>query len=411
MKRKTTTLLLGITAIAALGIAYWQLCSYNEKEEEAALEDAMGEEILNVDTNSLTQVSFSINGQEETFSKKEEAWILERDETFPVDADQILLPAEQLSPLQAVRILENPGELSEYGLDEPQNELTLTDEEGTMTTVTIGDTNSSTGNAYVMLDQDDSLIYTIETTILSYFSDDLYDYAYSDEMPTLQVSEIIGVSTETDKGGYELYLEDAKWAVRDLSQSDEAISTSEAESEATDRSETGNLKAEDVFDEADEQTGRSMSADQDSVNDAMSSLGSLTYADYVEHNCTDDSKYGFDAADTILTIYYQVEAENDQAAEENETEAALEETENAESNETKASTEEETQTETSKEERSVSFHIGSTDSLGNYYVQMVGSAEVHTLSSSVLDNFLGKTMEDWEEELQESESEISETEE
>lgn len=37
-----------------------------------------------------------------------------------------------------------------------------------------------------------------------------------------------------------------------------------------------------------ELTGESKSADQETVNNAMSSLGSLAYAGFVEHNCTDD---------------------------------------------------------------------------------------------------------------------------
>lgn len=359
MKRKTTTLLLGITAIAALGIAYWQLCSYNEKEEAAALEDAAGEEILNIDTDNLCTISFLVAGQEKTFCRREDSWILEQDETFPVDEAQILTLAGQLTPLQAVRVLENAGDPSEYGLDRPQNELILTNEDGTVTTFTIGDMNSSTGDVYAMLNEDASIVYTIDSEFLASFSDDLYDYAYSDEMPLLQVSEIIGVSVETEAGGYELYLEDAQWQVREL-------------------------------------TGESKSADQETVNNAMSSLGSLAYADFVEHNCTDDSKYGFEETDTVLTIRYQVEDQSEMTAvlenNENETEYSSENTEtSAELNSEAGSTE----TETQKEERSVSFRIGTTDDLGNYYVQMTGSAEVHILSCTVLEKFLGKDTADW----------------
>lgn len=349
MKRKTTTLLLGITAIAALGIAYWQLCSYNEKEEEAALADAAGEEILNIDMESLDTISFMVAGQEKTFCRDEDSWILEQDETFPVDEAQILEVVGQLTPLQAVRVLENAGNPSEYGLDHPQNELILTNEEGTVTTLTIGDANSNTGDVYVMLNEDASVIYTIDSELLASFSDDLYDYAYSDEMPLLQVSEIVGVSMETGTDGYELYLEDAKWQIRELRQSDDGVMLS----------------------------GESKSADQDTVNTAMSSLGSLAYADFVEHNCTDDSKYGFEENDTVLTIRYQVEVQSETAAAELNSEAVS------------------TETETQKEERSVSFRIGTTDDLGNYYVQMTGSAEVHTLSSTVLEKFLGKDTTDW----------------
>lgn len=368
MKRKTTTLLLGITAIAALSIAYWQLCSYNEKEEAAALADAAGEEILNIDTDNLCTISFLIEGQEKTFCRDEDSWILEQDETFPVDEAQILEVVGQLTPLQAVRVLENAGNPSEYGLDHPQNELILTDEEGTVTTLAIGDANSGTGDVYVMLNEDASVVYTIDSELLASFSDDLYDYAYSDEMPLLQVSDIIGVSVETGADGYELYLEDAKWQVRELRQSDDGVMLS----------------------------GESKSADQDTVNTAMSSLGSLAYADFVEHNCTDDSEYGFEKNDTVLIIRYQVEKQGEMTAvlenKETETEYSSENTETfAELNSAEVSSE----TETQKEERSVSFRIGATDDLGNYYVQMTGSAEVHTLSSPVLEKFLGKDTTDW----------------
>lgn len=356
MKRKTATLLLGTAVIAGLAAAYSQLLSYNEKTEEAALEDAMGEEILYVDTASLVKVSFLINGQKETFEKTDETWKLERDNTFPVDEAQLLSPFIKLAPLQAVRILEDPEDPSEYGLTEPQNELTLTEEDGTVTTVTIGDTNSSIENAYVMLDQDPSVIYTVETTILSYLSDDLYDYAYSDEMPTLQVSDIVGASVDAEAGSYELYLEDAKWMVSD---------------------------------------GEQSPVDQDAVNDAMSGLGSLSYEDYIEHNCTDDTLYGFDEKNTVLTIHYQAEVEGEKIG---ETEAASEFETIEETDETEQNVSEEYQTETEAlmEERTVSFKIGTTDSLGNYYVQMIGSTEVHTLSSAVLEKFLEKTAEDWQ---------------
>lgn len=370
MKRKTTTLLLGITAIAALGIAYWQLCSYNEKEEAAALADAAGEEILNIDTESLGTISFVIAGQEKTFCRKEDSWILEQDETFPVDEAQILALAGQLAPLQAVRVLENAGNPSEYGLDSPQNEMILTNEDGTVTTLTIGDMNSSTGDVYVMLNGDASVVYTIDSELPDSFSDNLYDYAYSNEMPLLQVSEIVGVSMKTGTDGYELYLEDAKWQVRELRPSNDGVML----------------------------PGESQSADQDAVNTAMSSLGSIAYVDFVEHNCTDDSKYGFEKNDTVLTICYQVEIESETTAalesNEDETEYSSENTEVSAEN-AEVSTEGSTETEMQKEERSVSFRIGATDDLGNYYVQMTGSAEVHTLSSTVLENFLGKDTADW----------------
>lgn len=409
MKRKPITLLVGVAVIAGLTGAYVVLKSHNEKIEEAALEEASGEEILSVDSDSISKISFYINGMEETFCLEEGQWKLERDKTFPVDNSKIFASVTQLAPLQAVRILENVEDVSEYGLDEPQNVITLVDANGQETKVTIGDTNSGTGNDYLMLGEDETVVYTVEDILRTTFSDDLYDYAYSDEMPKLLVSDMTGVSVESGESGYELYLEDAQWMVGDLVQKDSA-----AEEPETVDAAKADTKERSVI--------NGTTADNDAVNTAMSSLGSLAYSDYVDHNCTDDSVYGFDETDTVLTIYYQVEVadaveeESEQSAmetveeesEQRATEAAEEESEQsaAETELAEASSEQnETEAEVQKETRSISFKIGTTDSLGNYYVQMTDSTEVHTLSSTILDNFLGKTAVDFERSLSAVEAE------
>lgn len=79
----------------------------------------------------------------------------------------------------------------------------------------------------MMLNEDASVVYTIDSELPDSFSDDLYDYAYSDEMPLLQVSDITGISVETGADGYELYLEDAKWQIRELRQPDDGIMPSD----------------------------------------------------------------------------------------------------------------------------------------------------------------------------------------
>lgn len=402
MKRKPITLLVGMAVIAGLTGAYVALKSHNEKIEEAALEEASGEEILSVDSDSISKISFYINGEEETFCLEEGQWKLERDKTFPVDNSKILASVTQLAPLQAVRILENVEDVSEYGLDEPQNVITLVDASGQETKVTIGDTNSGTGNDYLMLGEDETVVYTVEDTLRTTFSDDLYDYAHSDEMPALLVSDMTGVSVESGESGYELYLEDAQWMVGDLVQKDSAAEEPETVDAAkADKKEMSVING--------------TTADNEAVNTAMSSLGSLTYSDYVDHNCTDDSVYGFDETDTVLTIYYQVEVPEavEEESEQSATEAVEKESEQSgmevseeeseqsatETGLVEASSEQnetETETETQKETRRVSFKIGTTDSLGNYYVQMTDSTEVHTLSSTILDNFLGKTAVDFE---------------
>ncbi len=388
-KNKSFKLIAGVMVIAVLGGVYYGLTVYNEKTEEAEEEAAAGETILEVDVSALTAVTYTIDGEQVSFSLQDDGiWQKDDDETFPVDSSALLAPLDEASSLKSVRTLTEVEDISEYGLDDPQNTITLTDEDGTETVITIGDNNASTGNDYLMLNEDESTIYTVSTDLSSAFSDDLYDYAESEELPTLQASTIVGVSLEQADGeSYDLYLEDAIWMV----------------------SETDTDGVE---------------ADSDIADTLTSALAGLSYTDYLDHNCTDLSEYGLDEPAATLTITYEeeVETEEETETEETETEEAADETE-AETDtdgetESEEEAESETETETESEvemiEQTVIFLIGDTDDSGDYYVQMEGSTEVHTISSSVLSTVFGYTASEMiapEEEETETETEAeSETE-
>lgn len=400
MKRKGATLAVSLVLLGGLTGSYFALKSYNEKAEEDALADISSEEILNVETADLCKISFMVGDENQVFYLEDGVWKLEGDETFPVDESMLMTPLSQLMPLQAVRKLENAEDMSQYGLDNPQNIIVLTDTNGDTTTVTIGDTNSGTGNDYLMLNEEEGTVYTIETDLRTSFSDDLYDYAYSEELPVLEVSDIVGVTVKTQESAYRLYLKDAKWMVSD-------------ETEAA----------------------------ADEVNSAMSSLGNLDYVDFLEHNCEDASAYEINEDSVVLIIHYQeeVEAETSSEAEseseaqeeivsgaESESEAQEESVSEAESEsetqeetvseaESASETQEETiseseteiqeETESVKIEKTVTFRIGGMDDYGDYYVQMDGSKEVHTIDGTILDNFLNKTSSDWEAQEDETETE------
>ncbi len=363
--------------IAVLGGVYYGLTVYNKKTEEAEEEAAAGETILEVDTSALTAVTYTIDGEQVSFSLQDDGtWQKDDDETFPVDSSALLAPLDEASSLKSVRTLTEVEDISEYGFDEPQNTITLTDEDGTETVITIGDNNASTGNDYLMLNEDESTIYTVSTDLSSAFSDDLYDYAESEELPTLQASTIVGVNLEQADGeSYDLYLEDAIWMV----------------------------SGTDVD---------GVEADSDIADTLTSALAGLSYTDYLDHNCTDFSEYGLDEPAATLTITYEEEVETE---EETESEEAADETdadseiESAEEAETETETETESEVETI--ELTVTFLIGDTDDSGNYYVQMEGSTEVHTISSSVLSTIFGYTASEMiapEEEETETETEEGE---
>ncbi len=334
MKKKSKTLVLGAACLAILSCAYLLLRAYNKKAQEAELTQTSQEEILTADEASLASLSFEIDGSEVTFLQEDGAWSLEGDPDFPVDSTYLMTTLSYLKPLEAVRTLENITDASEYGMEDPQNTLTLTDTDGVQTVLAIGSTNTGTGDDYLMLNGDSSTIYTISSNLRSSLHEALYDYAESEELPYILTSQITGISLDRTDGGYELFLENAAWMVQE--------------------GET------------------SVSAQQDTVNSALSSIAGVSYDGYLEYNCKAPENYGLENPSAVLTIFYEEDSEE----------------------ESEAGTEAETVTQTQQ----LTFLIGDTDENGDYYVQQEGSAEVHTISYDALSPLLEKTAKDFEKE-------------
>lgn len=337
MANKFAALGAGTVTICLLFGAWYMLKSNNEKAERLASEESAGDTVVDISQAEVDSLTFNIGEDTVTFVKEGEEWQLESDGDFPVNSTEISSLLSYFGPLEAVRTLEDVEELSEFGLDVPENVFLIEDSQGSETTVTIGDNNEGTGDDYAMRNDETDVIYTISPSLRNAVGEDIYDYAVSEEIPSFSSDNIVGIVVKRQEDSYELQKEDDRWKVLD------------------DDTEP----------------------DQDDLEMAVSNLGYLSYMDYVDYHCTDEKSYGFDAGKEI-TIIYEEFAETSDA---DETETVSTESEQRES-------ESETEGLSGAEQDTLTFKIGDTDPKGNYYVQQEGSAEVHTLSASVLDNFL-----------------------
>lgn len=362
MKKKGITLTAGVVILGCLFGTYFALKSHNEQVSKDELTESETEPILSVDTDEIASLSFQSGDTPVTFSREDGSWMLEGDETFPVNSSALTSVLSCLSPLESVRTLNGVSDLSEYGLDQPQNTVSFTDAEGKETKIIIGDTNSSTGDDYIMVDGDSSTIYTASASLRQSLSSDLYTYAVSEELPSISASKIVGISVSRPAGGYEIGLSpDKTWQVTDK----------------TVEPDTSDMAADDLT---------ACAADQEAVNSAFSSLASsIYYSGYLDHNCTDPSSYGIRKDGTAFTILYEEDVEETESEDMKETESE--------------------DAGTTKVQKSLTFHVGSTDAYGNYYVQQEGSAQVHTLSAAALSPFLEVTAADWRAAEEEPETE------
>ena len=180
-------------------------------------------------------------------------------------------------------------DLSEYDLDSPQNEIKLTTDDGD-TVLQIGMENESTSQYYVKKSDDDKNVYLVDSSAVEPFMGTLYDFAESGTFPSVTSSTITEVKVDKEDG-YELTQDPDNlfWNISDGKTSERA--------------------------------------DTDKAGTVTSAIGSLSYDSFVDYNCTDDSKYGFDDPYAVITAKYtEEEAVEDDSEDAEDTSESTDET-------------------------------------------------------------------------------------
>lgn len=313
MKKKTVKLISSIAALGVLSGAYVGVRSYvSSQEEKEAAEADESVQAVDINSDDVSAVAFlSDDGEEVILEKEDDSWTKKDEPDFPLDQDTVSGAVSGISDLTADQELSEAEDLSEYDLDEPDNEITLTTEEGEETVIQIGMKNDSTSQYYIRK-SDDEKIYLVAASSIDPFMNSVYDFAEADTFPAITSSTITEVKVEKEDG-YELSQDSATlgWNVSDGQETEKADTT----------------KAGTV----------------------TSAIGALMYGDFVDYNCTDGAKYGFDDPYAVITAKYteeeEIEADTDDTEVSEEEDAAEETSEEAEAEAEEVSGEAETEVE------------------------------------------------------------------
>ena len=429
MKKKSVKLVAAVGVLVVLSGAYVGVKTYvakqDAKETESEEENDETKEIVSISSDDVKSIKFIIDKKEVTFEKDGDTWIKSDESEFPVDQDKLDTLAGSFSSVTAERTLENVEDVSEYELDQPENTITITTEDGETTVIQVGMENDSTSQEYIELNNDSSTVYVVGSTTFQSFEGGLYDFAKSGTFPTVDSSTVTKVSVTGPEAAYTVEEDENNfWNVMGT---------------------TGGT----------EETEKADSAKATSLTSALSSMA---YASFVNYNCTDEelSQYGLTKPYATITADYQEEVEKDSSDSENEaetgdndateasieedstdsetteksseTESSAEDAENAtdgtetevsaenvenatDGTETEVSAEDAenatdgTETEANAEEteeeitemvdRQLVIEIGDQSSDGGRYVRVNGSNEIYTISEDSLDTFIGKTDADF----------------
>ena len=373
MKKKTVKLVSAVVVLGVLCAAYegvnYYVTSQEEKETE---ENDTSVDLVSLEADDITAVSFTADQDNVEFDKKDDTWTEKSDADFPVNQDTVDSAVKGVASLTADQEISDVEDLSEYDLDSPQNTITLTTADGD-TTLEVG-MESSNNQYYVKKAEDDKNVYLVSSTSIEPFMGTLYDFAESGTFPSVTSATITDVKVDKENG-YEI-TQDADnlfWNVSDGKTTEKADTT----------------KAGTV----------------------TSAVGSLAYDKFVDYNCTDDSKYGFDDPYAVITVKYTEEeaVESDEDSEEStdadteeSTTDASEESTEADENDSEAtddaaasdedSSEDEQETQTV--DKTLTIYVG--DETGDdRYVKVDDSKEVYTITKDSLTDILDSTMSDF----------------
>ncbi len=271
MKRfKKIYVLLGVLVlVCAATFAVTRVEEYKEKIKNS------DEVILRIEADTVQTLTWE--NESGTFSfKRDDTWIYEEDENFPVDGEIIQTYLARFEEFGVAFIIEGVEDYSQYGLDEPVSTVELTTDEETYT-LEIGDYSQLDEERYVSIG--DGNVYLVSSDPLEDFDAVLSDVIDHDEIPIYTQMTSMKVAGE-----------------------EEYTITYQEESTAT-------YCEEDIyFTEKDEKT---VPLDTTNVEDYLYSVSSTSLLDYATYHATEEDLegYGLDTPELTITVAYISEDE------------------------------------------------------------------------------------------------------
>ena len=215
MNKKTKKIiapLLLLLALAAVIVGYILLKSHNDKaaKEEESTDTNSAETLSVADNSKLTMTKLNLGG-DLAFSYINDTWQWDKDEKFPLDADQMKEMDDALSLLSAYTKLEAPGELSEYGLDKPTKVISAEYSDGSAYSYSFGAVNDFNGYQYFTYSGEDA-VYMVDRALSDTFDRDIKSLFKKESCPivadSVQADKVISVLIETPTASKEITDED-----------------------------------------------------------------------------------------------------------------------------------------------------------------------------------------------------------
>ena len=275
MKRyKRIYILLGVLAAAC--VVTFGVSQYQERQE---LIRNSGEVFLEIPSDTVQALSWEY-GETSLAFHRDEVWLYDEDEAFPVDEEKIEALLSPFASFAAAFVIEEVEDFGQYGLDDPVCSIHLTTEEETYD-ILLGDYSTMDSQRYLSIG--DGNVYLVENDPMDDFSLVLSDMIDNDDIPVFDTVERIAFS------GPDTY----------------EVSYEEEGGES--------YREEDVY--FTELDGEVLPLDTDKVDGYLQDIRLMDLGTYVTYNATEEeiAACGLDAPELTVTVDYADEDEEGNA--------------------------------------------------------------------------------------------------
>lgn len=331
-RSKRLLILVGVLAVVCA--AAFLATRVQEQQEQV---EASGETVLAIDAGNVASLAWT-SGEAEYAFHKDETWLYDADEAFPVSAEALEELLAPFSSFNAAFVIRDVTDYAQYGLEEPECTIEIGTAEASYT-IAFGDMSAMDDQRYVSIG--DGNVYLAVTDPMDAFAVELPDLIDNDEIPQMDTVTALSLTGAVE----------------------ESIAYVEAGGPS--------YSDEDVYFL---QSGEeSLPLDTDLVEDYLGGIRDLVLTDYATYNATEIELASFGLNDPALTVTveYEQQAEAAEEGAEPETTAGTlalhigrveEEEESAEETDAAAEETEESAEDISQEEAQYAYYLRVGDS-------------------------------------------------
>ncbi len=184
---KKILILMGVLALAALACVG---CGKKAQSDPGTLNET---ELVSTSTQELIYKNSNYTLR---FNRNDAGdWQWKDDTTIPLDQSKVQELLDQVSALNVLVPLENPGDITTYDLDSPDRTLEVKDADGSGISLQIGSAAEG-GGYYMCRDGDTAKIYVVPDALVQMMDRNIYELVQMPAVPVVAVEALTAIEAQ-----------------------------------------------------------------------------------------------------------------------------------------------------------------------------------------------------------------------